>query len=672
MNYKSLLLMTLSFSLAIPFGATNYVKTDIKAPNYHKKAIDKSKIDLKSLKGDKVLRLLNWEDYIYLNDPDNGYYEKDLTDQFVDYIQDVYGVSISVEYSTTDTNETMLNELATGKAKFDLICPSDYGIQKLMASDSLVKISDKMLNLGLNNYQDYASPKLIEYLESITAETNIDGKAVQHKVSDYAVGYMWGTLGIIFNPEFQLYMDRDEDFSPYQMLKDMSDWANLWNPKYYGGISIKDSVRDTYFIGLAEVEREPLIQLGNQFVNHEIDAKQYNEQISHLLNQSDPKTTDKVLEKLKELKQNIFGLEVDSGKQDIVTGKVGINTAWSGDAVYSMDLADAYNDENGIEYEFGLHYAVPTTVANIWFDGWCMPKDDARSEMQETLALLFLDFISDPINAAQNTNYIGYTPFIGGDSMLDLMKDWYDARTDLIYNYDEENDEWYSLFYLEDGVYTEVWYEDVHFQKDSDPNYDDVELYYAIENEQGQYGYDEENCVLLTYDESSMEDWTRYDIYPYVMENNQPYTYNGLLIIDPEWDVVDLSYFFDGTLSEYTNSNDDNFDSQYNDMVFYAYDYYAKDEDGNVINGVGRQFYCQFPDEKTMDRCVVMADFGANNTYVVKMWEDFKANDIEVWMIVVFCVLVGGLLTTFLYFYINKKLNKRLRKLRRQNNDQQM
>ena len=98
-----------------------------------------------------------------------------------------------------------------------------------------------------------------------------------------------------------------------------------------------------------------------------------------------------------------------------------------------MDLAD-----NELE-DSELYYSVPTNGSNIWFDGWCIPKDDSRSEEQFKAAHLFLDFISDPEYAAKNMDYTGYTPYIGGDIIYVQFLDWYDARTDLIYFYDEED-----------------------------------------------------------------------------------------------------------------------------------------------------------------------------------------------------------------------------------------
>lgn len=620
--------LVLTCNLLLSFN--NGFLTNIKSVN----AIDDTSFDefqyledFKNPKGSQTLRLLNWEDYIYLKDEENGYTSDDLVVQFENYVKENYPQfsEVSVVYSTTDTNETMLNELATGKAHYDLICPSDYGIQRLMRENSLVKIRPRMEALGLNNYSKYGSKRMTNALNEISAINDVTGET--EYLGEYTVGYMWGTLGIIFNPEYDLYSDID----PYEMIYDMSDYSNLWSNKYYGGISLKDSIRDTYFVGLAETYKEELLQQLELYQSSQIDADTYNENLSEILNRCDDETLNLVKEELLDLKTNIFGLEVDSGKQDIVTGTIGINLAWSGDSVYSMDLADEYNENQGYEPEVGLCYSVPYTGANIWFDGWCMPKDDTRSQAQEYLALLFLDFISDPVNASQNTDYIGYTSFIGGDAILDLMKDWYDIRTDYIYYYDEENDEYYDVYYYDENdeqIY--VWYEDFHQEGQNLLDYDPL-LYY--EDEEGEH--------------------------PYLTEEGKQATYNDYLVIDPEWEVVDLSYFFNDTLEEYENNVD---------TIFYSDCYLPFEYNGEENICVGRQFFCQFPDEETINRCVIMQDFGVQNDAVRIMWEDFKANDIQPWVIVLFVIEIVLLIGFVLFLVIRNNISHHLRKARRKQN----
>ena len=140
-------------------------------------------------------------------------------------------------------------------------------------------------------------------------------------------------------------------------------------------------------------------------------------------------------ETLLRLKENIFGFEVDSGKEDIVKGMIGINLVWSGDAVYATDTAEDPEANNPQT----LYYSIPKTGGNIWFDGWVMPKSSSlhKEEAQE-----FVDFLSLPEVAAMGMDTIGYTSFIAGDTILDLIRQWYDPRTYAMYVYHDDPEDW--------------------------------------------------------------------------------------------------------------------------------------------------------------------------------------------------------------------------------------
>lgn len=81
-----------------------------------------------------------------------------------------------------------------------------------------------------------------------------------------------------------------------------------------------------------------------------------------------------------------YSLETDSGKADMVTGKVVLNMQWSGDGVYTMDEAE----KDGLE----LSYAVPEEGSNLWFDGFCMMKTEfpvmpRRNRRRRLLSIIF-------------------------------------------------------------------------------------------------------------------------------------------------------------------------------------------------------------------------------------------------------------------------------------------
>ena len=515
--------------------------------------------------GSQTLRLLNVEDYIYEKDPEDEGAAKNLVHQFEDYARELGYENVKVSYATTDTPESMFNEVKIAADNFDLICPSDYMIQKLIVNNMLEPMHIDEEHMP-NYFQNASSIK--DRLDNISA-TNATTNEVCY-LKDYAVGYMWGTLGILFDPE---YGDRDAE----KTIEDMQEWDVLWNPDYKGISSIKDSVRDTYAIGLLHAYDEEFKALKESFDNGALTAEEYNEQFSELFNKCDNATLEKVRKSLTKLKGNVFGMEVDSGKQDIVTGKIGINFAWSGDAVYSMEQAEA-------EKELELYYSIPNTGSNLWMDAWCMPKSSQRSEAQKELAELFLDFLSIPEYTAQNMDYTGYTPFTAGNDILDLTREWYD------YRYDEETEE------FDDTIPTAEEIEELGLQR------------------------------------------------------------------------VNLSYFFEGTLTDEDGNVIDDPDA----YIFYTDCYLPgaeTDEDGNVIGGnraVGREFFCQFPDEYTLARCAVMRDFGSQNEAVLKMWEKFKSDNLPVWAIVLFVVEVSAALVLILYFVIGKRMKYSLRKKRKE------
>ena len=70
---------------------------------------------------------------------------------------------------------------------------------------------------------------------------------------------MWGTMGFVYNPAF---VDAE----------DLSSWAGIWDSKYAKKSTIKDSVRDSYFLGVAYVYRDELTQLADDYAAGKLDA----------------------------------------------------------------------------------------------------------------------------------------------------------------------------------------------------------------------------------------------------------------------------------------------------------------------------------------------------------------------------------------------------------------
>ncbi len=375
-----------------------------------------------------VLRVSNWEEYIDLGDWDEEEAidledgtvilgENSLVDDFEAWFYETYGKKVTIEYSTFGTNEELYNQLTMGDT-YDLVCPSEYMIMKMMTEDMLTPYSKDFFDESKED--NYYAAKVSPYIKEVFEQLSIDGMTL----GEYAAGYMWGTLGIVYNPE-------------YISAEEAAHWNVLLKEEFRKRITIKDSVRDAYFAGNS-IYNEALIS-ADEFVQSE----DYEEQLSTILNATDAATVDAVEKILSDIKDNVYSFETDSGKADLATGKVVANQQWSGDAVYTMDQAD----EDGVE----LYYSAPEEATNLWFDGWVMLKDGIAEDADKQMAAeAFVNYISRPENVVRNMYYIGYTSVISGDAdeAVRLYADWcYGAEDD-----EEEEVVPYDITYFFEGA----------------------------------------------------------------------------------------------------------------------------------------------------------------------------------------------------------------------------
>ena len=111
-----------------------------------------------------------------------------------------------------------------------------------------------------------------------------------------------------------------------------------------------------------------------------------------IMNDVDSDTIENVEDILQDMQGNVYSFETDSGKADMISGKVVANYQWSGDAVYAMDQAE--------EDDFYLNFAVPEESTNLWFDGWVMLKSGIGQDAEKQQAAeAFVNFVSRPDNA---------------------------------------------------------------------------------------------------------------------------------------------------------------------------------------------------------------------------------------------------------------------------------
>ncbi len=379
-------------------------------------------------KADKeiVLRICNWEEYIDTGDWDEDeaieldsmtvFGENPMIEDFEEWYYQTYGKKVRVEYSTFGTNEDLYNMLTLGDV-YDLVCPSEYMIMKLMAEDQLVPLSEHFFDTSdpNNYYTNGVSP----YIANIFNTKEIGGTTW----GTYAAGYMWGVTGFVYNPE----VVTEEAASSWKIIADRA---------YQRQVTIKDNVRDSYFAAVGAIKSDLLTE--DAFVSD----PDYKQKLEDEMNDTSPEMVAAVQDYLQDVKDNVYSFETDAGKADMITGKVVANYQWSGDAVYTMDQAD--------EDDYTLNFAVPKESTNIYFDGWVMLKRGIGEDAEKQKAAeAFMNFVSRPDNAVRNMYFIGYTSVISG------------GEDPLIYEYVDSN------FGAEDDEEDTVEYDLNYFFADS-------------------------------------------------------------------------------------------------------------------------------------------------------------------------------------------------------------
>ena len=329
-----------------------------------------------------TLKVYNWADYI----------DESLLDEFEVWYKEQTGEEVEIIYQLFDINEVMLAKLEKGHEDFDVVCPSEYIIDRMLANDMLLPI-----NRDFGSTPDYTS-LVSPFVINQFAHLDQPGKPA----NEYAVGYMWGTTGILYNPEFVT----DEE---------VDSWGIIWDDRFESKILMKDAYRDIFGPMLMYARYQDIL-----------DGKVTREQ---LMNDSSDEAIAIVESLLKDAKRNIAGWEVDFGKEMMTKKKAYMNVSWSGDAVWAIDEAAAIG--------MTLKYHVPREGSNVWFDGWVIPKYAVNTKA----ASYFINFMCMPENALRNMDEIGYVSVIASPEILEAKIDSsLNEYIDLTYFFGEEAD----------------------------------------------------------------------------------------------------------------------------------------------------------------------------------------------------------------------------------------
>ena len=312
----------------------------------------------------RILKVYNWADYI----------DEELLGEFEEWYLEQTGEEVEIIYQTFDINETMLSKIELGHEDYDVVCPSDYIIERMLRNDLLLPIEKDFGDTP--DYTRNIAPYILDQFN------NIEGNG--KNANDYAVGYMWGTVGVIYNPK-------------YVSEEDVKTWDVLRNPAYAGKVLMKDAFRDVYTALLIGLNEEALEQGEKDLKTLTFDTSA--ESIALVENY------------LASFKESVAGWEADFGKEQMTKELAWLNMSWSGDAQWAIDEAA----EMGIE----LKYAIPENGSVVWFDGWVIPKYARNTKA----ASYFINFMCMQETALRNMDMTGYVSVIGGEEILENISD---------------------------------------------------------------------------------------------------------------------------------------------------------------------------------------------------------------------------------------------------------
>ena len=203
----------------------------------------------------------NWGEYI---DP-----------EIIDLFEEETG--IDVIYEEFETNEIMYPKIQSGAIAYDVVCPSDYMIQRMIENDLLAEINyDHIPNLK------YIGDNYIKMSRQFDPENK------------YSVPDLWGTVGILYNKKM---VDEPVD-----------SWGILWDKKYEDSILMQDSVRDAFAVAL--------------------------KYLGYSLNSTDLDELEAAKNLLIEQKPLVQAYVIDQVRDKMIGGEAALGVIYSGEALY--------------------------------------------------------------------------------------------------------------------------------------------------------------------------------------------------------------------------------------------------------------------------------------------------------------------------------------------------
>ena len=389
-------------------------------------------LSLTSCKMRDQLLFLNWGEYI----------DETLITEF----ENKYNVDVIMDFS--DSNEVFYSKVSSGTTIYDVVCPSDYMVEKLYSNDLLQEIDFD--DFKLSNYTPtstnlrYGVTQIMNQMEDATKEYQTEKN--KSSIKNYFVPYLWGTWGIMY------------DTTNSELIEAVCNSGNEWNALFNRSVlpaNTKVAMYDSYQHAYYAAARY-LSTSGYEFLTDGIDSTNV---VTSELGTSDQNA---IRDLIKGMKYDAWG--TDKIKRNIVAGNLDVGFMWTGDFLYyyaevlselvsgayesgdvdkeqletmlltmtdnTLSAAErTYKGKSGTEYNIGFDFYIPSdTIA--FCDNLVIPKDSSNYD----LAVKFIDFMSSTKIEAEteddeelnpsysNTYYVDYDAVFNSvyDDLVDL------------------------------------------------------------------------------------------------------------------------------------------------------------------------------------------------------------------------------------------------------------
>jgi putrescine transport system substrate-binding protein len=284
---------------------------------------------------ERFVNVYNWSDYI----------GPTVLDDFT------RETGIRVRYDTFDSNDTLETKLLAGKSGYDVVVPTAYFLERQIKAGVFQKL-DKSKLPNLAN----AWPAIATHL------------AAYDPGNQYAVNYMWGTVGIGYNVTKARERLGDAKIDSWDIVFHPAELARFKDC----GVHMLDSPDDILPAAMHFIGRNP--------------------------NSTDASDLEKAADLVAKVRPSVRKFHSSEYLNALASGEICFVVGWSGDIKQAQKRAA--EAKNGAD----IAYVIPKEGAQMFFDNLAIPKD-SRNVAE---AHAFIDYLMRPEVAAKNTNFLSY------------------------------------------------------------------------------------------------------------------------------------------------------------------------------------------------------------------------------------------------------------------------